>query len=736
MNAAAAPQPATGTSPRHRVPSILQLEATECGAASLAMVLAGFGRWMSLDELRAPCGVSRDGAKALNILRAGRAFGLVAKAWQYRSAQSLRALPMPAIVFVNMNHFLVLEGFGRSGVHLNDPAMGRRRMTVEEFETMFSGIAMTFAPGPEFVRGGTPPSVAAMLLHWLKGGEDAFALVALTGALLIVPGLVIPSFTRIFTDYFLLEGQSDWIGWMLLVMAAGVVIQGALSWLRGYTLGRLKTRLALQAGGRFVHRMLRLPIFFFMQRYPGSISNRVDKADELSIYAAESFGNILVGGVSLVFFGLIMMSYHLLLAGVVVGFSLCILASFLASHRFLEEAGQQIALLGNKVGATTMQGLSMLEAMKANGTEGVFFSRWAGQLTLLANQQQRLGRTAGRLSVIPELFSSTATLAVLVIGGVLVMKGELTIGLLVAFSTLQGSFMAAVTSLTNEGVRIKDARGVLDQFQDILAAPAAREFGGDEAVEAGDGGAMTALGRVGRLSGDIRVRGLGFGYVPTEAPLLKDFTLNLAPGSWVALVGGSGCGKSTVGRLVSGLVEPWNGEIVFDGRRMADLPRTQLRDSMAVVDQDIVLFEGSIRDNLTLWDDTVPEGAILRAARDAEIHDDIMLRPGGYDASVAEQGRNFSGGQRQRLEIARALVNRPSILILDEATSALDTEVERRVIANVRRRGCTCLIIAHRLSTIRDCDEIIVLDRGAVLERGTHEDLTARDGPYRRLIQT
>ena len=735
MTKPSATKPKVRTSPRHRVPTVLQLEATECGAASLAMVLASFGRWVTLDEVRTPCGVSRDGAKALNLLRAGRGFGLTAKAWQYRSVEPLRALPMPAIVFVNMNHFLVLEGFSHSGVHLNDPALGRRKVTVEEFEAMFSGIAMTFVPGPDFAQGGNPPSAAVMLYEWLKGGRDAFSLVVLAGALLIIPGLVVPSFTRIFTDYYLLEGQSDWIGWMLLVMCAGVIIQGALSWLRGYYLGRLKTRLTLQASGRFVHRMLRLPIFFFMQRYPGSISNRIDKADELSVFAAESLGNILVGGVSLVFFGLIMLSYHPLLAVVVVAFAVCTLLFFLVSQRFLEEAGQQIALLGNKVGGTTMQGLSMLEAMKANGTEGVFFSRWAGQFTLLVNQQQRLGRTAGRLSVIPELFSSAATLAVLVIGGMLVMKGELTIGLLVAFQTLQGSFMAAVGELTSEGVRIKDARGVLDQFQDILATPPAREFDTD-LEETISSAPISALGHVGRLSGEIQVRDLDFGYVTTETPLLKGFTLNLTPGHWVALVGGSGSGKSTVGRLVSGLVDSWAGTIAFDGRPMTATPRTLLRNSMAVVDQDIVLFAGSIRDNLTLWDDTVSESTIMCAAKDAEIHDDIMLRPGGYDAPVAEQGRNFSGGQRQRLEIARALVGMPSILILDEATSALDPDVEHRVITNIRRRGCTCLIIAHRLSTIRDCDEIIVLDRGAVLERGSHDDLVANDGPYRRLIQT
>jgi len=727
------PKPGGTASRRRPVPTILQLEATECGAASLAMILAGFGRWVPLEELRAACGVSRDGSKAVNLLKAGRAYGLDAKGWRYRSVESLRALPTPAIIFVDMNHFLVLEGFQGGRVHLNDPAMGRRRVTVAEFQAMFSGIAITFQPGPDFAAGGRRTSTTAALWAWLKGGYDGFLLVTLAGLLLIVSSLVIPSFLQVFTDHYLIGGQEHWIGWMLLIMLAGGVLQGGLSWLNKYHLARLKTTLTLRAGAWFFHRMLRLPIMFYSQRYPGSISNRVDQTSELSTLAAAEFGGLLVSAASLLLHGALMIGYSPALTLITFAFALCVLLAFLFTQRFLEEAGQRVAQFGNKLGATTMQGVSMMESLKAAGTEANFFARWAGQMTLLVNEQQRVGRVSAQLTVLPTFMTSTSTVAVLAVGGLLVMRGEITIGILVAFQLLQGGFMTAVNELMGTATRFKEARGVLDQLHDVLDAPPAVEFA--RATD-GTGVVASALGRLGRLSGQVSVRGLQFGYSVTEPPLLDGFDLDLEPGAWVALVGGSGSGKSTVGRLVNGLFDPWAGGIAYDGRPIHDLPRTLLRDSLAVVDQDIVLFEGTVRENLTLWDETAPESAIIQAARDAEIHDDIVLRPGGYDARIAERGGNFSGGQRQRLEIARALVNNPSILVLDEATSALDPEVERRVIANLRRRGCTCLVIAHRLSTIRDCDEIIVMERGKVLERGTHDALMARDGPYRRLIQT
>lgn len=714
-------------------PTVLQLEATECGAASLAMVLAAHGRWVPLDELRVACGVSRDGSKAGNIVRAARRYGMEAKGYRHDTA-GLRTLPMPAIVFVNLNHFLVLEGFRNGKVLLNDPAAGRRRVGEAEFDRIYSGIVLTFVPTPAFERGGRRPGLADRLLARLDGARTSALLVVLAGVGLVVPGFVTPGFSRVFVDQYLIERQEDWILPLLAVMAGLAAVQGGLLWLRLSVLQRLKTRIAIREASGFVHRMLRLPIGFFAQRYAGAIGGRTELAPPLAQNAAGSTTIILIESLSLLFFAAIMLAYSPLLTAVTLACAGGNALIFLALHRRQEEWELKATLDRVKLTGKTMQGLHMVESLKANGTDGPFFERWAGLHALLETQQQRIARGGILFTVMPDGVSHLATVAVLVAGGLEVMNGELTVGTLVAFQAFQTAFNAPVQSLMQTGLALQSARGALDQFEDVAIHPAAAEFERSADVS----GAVAEAGVTGlfsRLTGRTAAHGLSFGYNALEAPLVQDFDLALEPGTRVALVGASGSGKSTIGRMIAGLFDPWAGEIRFDGHRPDALPRGLLRNSLAVVDQDIVLFEGTVHDNITLWDDTMPESRVVRAAKDAMIHDAILARPSGYDAHVEEGGRNFSGGERQRIEIARALVTEPSLLILDEATSALDPLVEKAIMDNLRRRGCTCLIIAHRLSTIRDCDEIVVMDRGRIVQRGTHESLAATDGPYRRLVE-
>ncbi|AWK88783.1 NHLP family bacteriocin export ABC transporter peptidase/permease/ATPase subunit [Azospirillum thermophilum] len=718
-----------------RTPTVLQLEATECGAASLAMVLAAHGRWVPLDELRVACGVSRDGSKAGNIVRAARRYGMEAKGFRLDPAE-LKSLPMPAILFVNLNHFLVLEGFRKGRVHLNDPAAGRRVLTEEEFDRIYSGIALTFVPTAAFERGGARPGLIDRLLARLEGARVSVLLVILAGLGLVVPGFVVPGFSRIFVDQYLIERQEDWVIPLLLTMAAAAMVQGGLLWLRQAVLQRLKTRIAIREASGFVQRMLRLPIGFFAQRYAGAIGGRTDLAPALAQHAAGALTVLVIEALSLLFFAAVMLAYSPLLTAVTVACAAGNIALFLLMRRRQEEWQRKATQDQVKLTGKTMQGLQMIESLKANGTDGPFFEGWSGLHALVETQHQRIARGEAVFALVPEAVSHLATVAVLVAGGMEVMAGSLTIGMLVAFQSLQGAFNAPVQSLMQAGVALQGARGTLDQFDDVAAHAIAGEFARDEERAGGDRGApVGATGLVRRLSGRTAVRGLAFGYNPLEAPLVQDFELGFEPGTRVALVGASGSGKSTIGRMVAGLFDPWAGEILFDERPPAGIARDVLRNSLAVVDQDIVLFEGTVRDNITLWDDTMPEARVVRAARDAMIHDTILARTGGYDSHVEEGGRNFSGGERQRIEIARALVTDPSLLILDEATSALDPLVEKAIMDNLRRRGCTCLIIAHRLSTIRDCDEIVVMDRGRIVQRGTHEAMAAADGPYRRLVE-
>ncbi|WP_348771370.1 NHLP family bacteriocin export ABC transporter peptidase/permease/ATPase subunit [Azospirillum sp. SYSU D00513] len=719
-----------------RTPTIFQMEAVECGAAALAMVMAHHGLWIPLPELRETCGVSRDGSRASNIVRAARRHGFTAKGFRCEP-QHLGDFPMPAIAFVNMNHYVVLEGVRGRKVHLNDPAAGRRVLTQAEFDAIFSGVLLTFEPNAEFRKGGVRPQLWSDLSALLDGARGAFLLALLAGLTLVLPGLVVPAATQIFVDYYLTDSQPHWMLGLLGVLAAGSLIQIGLTALQEGVLARLRTRIAVQAAGRMVWRMLRLPVRFFGQRHAGTMAGRIDLARQLGAHAADQTLKAALGAVSCVFFALVMLTYSPLLTALTLGVTGLLLAIFALVQGRLEELARKAGMTGVKLHGRAMQGIGMIETLKANGTDGAFFAQWSGYLALLVRDRQAAGRIEALLGALPESLMMLSRALVLAVSAWLVARGEMTPGEMAAFQALVTAFTAPLSAMIAQTAALKQARGSLDQFTDVATAGMAWEFEGEN--EGGEGGprtVATATGRVRKLSGRAEVRGLSFGYSPLADPLVRGFDLELPPGSRVALVGASGSGKSTIGRLICGLFDPWEGEILLDGHPVRSLPREILRNSLAVVDQDIMLFDGTVRDNITLWDDTMPEQRIVRACKDAVIHDDIVARVGGYGSRIEEGGRNWSGGQRQRLEIARALVAEPSLLVLDEATSALDPIVEKELIDNIRRRGCTCLIIAHRLSTIRDCDEIIVMDRGRVLERGRHEELMAAGGHYRRLVES
>lgn len=717
-------------SPQHpgrrvRTPTVLQMEAAECGAAALASVLGYYGRYVPLEELRLACGISRDGSKASNIVKAARQYGLQARGMRQEPA-ALRGLPLPLIVFWNFNHFVVVEGFGKSRVYLNDPASGPRVVTDAEFDRSFTGVALIFEPGPEFTQGGEKTSALRGLLQRLKGSTGALTYIALAGLALVVPGLLIPTFGRIFVDDYLVQGLRHWIAPLLLGLALTALLRAGLTWLQTRYLLRLETKLALAMSSRFLWHVLHLPISFFNQRYGGEVGTRVALNDRVAQLLSGELASAVVSALLVVFYGMLMFQYDTALTLLSIAIAVLNLVGLRYVSRKRADAHQQLLNEGGKLMGTALSGLQVIETLKATGRESDFFARWAGHHAGLVNVEQRMGHLSQLLSVLPSFLNALNTLAILLVGGLRIMGGHLSMGELVAFQTLSASFMMPINQLVTLGSAVQEVQGDLKRLDDVLChAPDPQVKPLDMPVEA-----------TRKLSGHIELRGLTFGFSPLAPPLVEGFSLTLTPGARVALVGKSGSGKSTVARLVAGLYEPWSGEILFDGQPRSSIPRDILNASLAMVDQDIFLFESSIRDNLTLWNHTVADLAIVRAARDALIHGEISAKPGGYDYAVQEGGRNFSGGERQRLELARALVNDPTILVLDEATSALDAKTEQLIDDHLRRRGCTCLIVAHRLSTIRDCDEIIVLERGHVVQRGTHEALLKeRSGPYAQLIE-
>ena len=700
------------------------MEAVECGAASLAMVLAYFGRVVPLEELRVACGVSRDGSKANNVLKAARTYGLVAKGFKKEPAQ-LKAMPLPMIVHWNFNHFLVLEGFRKGKAYLNDPSYGPMVISEAEFDQAFTGVALVFERGPEFEPGGDRPSLVRALARRLPGARLALAFIVLAGLALVVPGIIAPAFNKVFVDEVLVRGMANWVKPLLLLMAAAALVSGGLTWLQQRYLLRLEGRLALQTSATFFWHVLRLPVAFFTQRFAGDIGNRVGINDRVAKLLSGDLATTALNVLVVAFYAALLLQYDVVLTLIGVATAALNIAALKWVSRRRADLNQRLLQDRGKLMGAAMGGLQTIETLKATGSESDFFSRWAGYQAKVSNAFQQLQLTTSLLSAVPPLLLAVNTALILGVGGMRVMDGHLSMGLLTAFQSLMLAFINPINRMVDLGGTLQEVKGDMNRLDDVLRAPV--DEGADPARLPDEGASP-------KLSGQLDLRGISFGYSRLDPPLIKDFSLSLRPGSRVALVGGSGSGKSTVAKLVSGLYEPWAGEILFDGQPRREVQRAALTASVGVVDQDVSMFEDSITANLTLWDATVPEGDLVQAARDACIHEDVTGRPGGYAGMMEEGGRNFSGGQRQRMEIARALAANPTVLVLDEATSALDPHTEKAIDDNLRRRGCTCLIIAHRLSTIRDCDEIIVLERGTVVQRGTHAQLAAAAGHYRNLI--
>jgi len=765
---------------RVKTPTILQMEAVECGAAALAMILAHWGRWVPLEKLRIECGVSRDGSKAGNMLKAARRYGLEARGFRKEPA-SLRDLALPMILFWNFNHFVVLEGIKRGKVFLNDPGDGLKIISEEEFDQSFTGVVLTFKPEADFKKGGRKPSILRSLASRFTGSIPALCYAILAGLFLIIPGIVVPVFSKIFVDNILVAQMEGWIKPLFVAMGLTLLIRSGLTWLQEYYLLRQETRMSLVSSAQFFKHVFQLPIQFFSQRFPGEIGRRVQTNNAVAQILSRDLTSGVINLISIVFFAAIMFFYDAVLTSIgigIAGLNLIVLRYVQNKQKILSQ--NQLQEQGKLI-STTMSGLQMIETLKATGGESDFFSLWSGHYAKSLNAQQQLGSSTLFLTAVPPFLSGITNLSILVMGGFRVMDGHLTMGELVAFQSIMASFLNPVDMFVQLGNKLQQAHGDLNRLDDVLNYPVDERFKKPDPddktsiniINGGGGGGGgddddddyrnrnkndnkqeseyekkknnnettnfdNETGQENfkktKLFGDIEIRNLSFGYNLLEPPLFEKVNIHIKPGMRVAVVGRSGSGKSTIARVVAALYEPWEGEILFDGLPATKIPRALLNNSLSMVDQEIFLFEGTVKENISMWDTTIPNSQIVQAARDASIHDEISAKPGGYDGIVAESGWNFSGGQCQRLEIARALVGDPTILIMDEATSALDANTEKAVADSIRRRGCTCIIVAHRLSTIRDCDHIIVMDQGKIVQQGTHEDLIHEKGVYAGLI--
>ncbi len=711
-----------------KVPVIMQLEALECGAASLAMVMAYYDKWVPLEQVRSDCGVSRDGSKAKNIALAAMHYGFEVKAFRYDPKTIQKDATFPCIIHWNMNHFVVLDGFRGGYAYLNDPARGNVRVTMDEFDKSFTGVTILPSPGPKFEPSGKPKSMFDFAKKRLVGAGAAVAFVMLTTAITYLFGIINSFTSRVFMDRLLTGKNPDWVDPFIDIMTYLMIAQLIVAWAQAVYSLKINGKMAVIGSTSYMWKVLRLPMEFYSQRQAGDIQGRLGLNSSIANTLVNTLAPLMLNTAMAVFYLVVMLKQNVPLTLV----GLTTLVINIVVSRIVTKQRVNITRVQMrdqaKLASTKASGIAMIETIKSSGAEAGFFQKWAGYQASVNTQTVKANKTNLLVGKIPALLSLVANNGILVLGVYLTMMGEYTLGGVMMFQGFLSSFMSPAQSLISAGQTIQEMRTQMERVEDVM------EYPDDVSLTAYKGDADTEELAVGKLQGKLELKNVTFGYSKLEKPLIENFSLTLNPGERVALVGASGCGKSTISKLVSGLYQPWGGEILFDGKPRNAYPRDVLVGSLAVVDQDITLFEDTIAENIKMWDTSIQDYEVILAARDAQLHEDIVKLPDAYQHKLTSGGKNLSGGQRQRMEIARVLVQDPTIIIMDEATSALDARTEHEVVEAIHKRGITCVVIAHRLSTVRDCDEIIVLDRGKVVERGTHSELMRNNGAYAELV--
>ena len=708
-----------------KVPVIMQMEALECGAASLAMILAYYRKWIPLEQVRLDCGVSRDGSNMKNVYLAAQHYGLEVHGYRMELEALRSEATFPCIIHWEFNHFVVLNGFKGDKAVINDPARGVVQVSSEHFDEAFTGLVLTFAPGEGFEPSGKRKNMLEYARRRLKGAAPAVAFVILISLISYLFGIINPVMSRIFFDRLLTGKAPDWLNPFLAVMIALAVFQVIVQWAQAVYNLKINGKMAIEGSASYMWKVLRLPMEFFSQRMVGDILQRKGTNASIAETLVTTVAPLALNTVMMVFYLVVMLRFSVLMTFV----GIASLALNLLVARYLSEKRVNLTRIQmrdeGKLASTTLAGISMTETIKASGAEGGFFRKWSGYQAAVNTQQVKFTTLNARIGLIPEFITTASNYMVMFLGVRLAMEGKFTLGMIVIFQGLLSSFMDPAMTLVQTGQTIQEMRTEMERVEDVMGYPDDPALGY---------GADVAQKDYSKLKGEVELKNITFGYSRLGKPTVTDFSMHIKPGDRIAIVGASGCGKSTVSKLITGLYQPWEGEILFDGKPASMIPRNIFTGSVAMVDQEIVLFEDTISNNIRMWDTSIADFEVILAARDAQIHDDILQRPGGYQGKLTENGKDLSGGQRQRLEIARVLAQDPSVIILDEATSALDAKTEYELVKAVKDRGISCIVVAHRLSTIRDCDEIIVMDKGHIVERGTHEELYAKGGIYTELV--
>ncbi|MCR5778163.1 MAG: ATP-binding cassette domain-containing protein [Lachnospiraceae bacterium] len=723
-----------------KVPMVMQMEAVECGAACLAMILGYYGRWISLEQARDDCGISRDGSSARDILRAGRSYGLEVKGFRQNTESFLKDSEFPCVAHWENNHFIVVTGIKNNKVYINDPSAGAVVRSIAEFNEGYSGVCLYFTPTENFTPGGKRGSVWEYVIKTLKGGVGTIIFSIIITAVMSFSGIANTWFSKFFLDGLLSGKKADQFPSFMTALLCVIAVQVIFSGIRDIYMLKIEGRLSVFGNASYIWKVLRLPMKFFSQRSAGDIQQRqslnANVARELTFKIAPVFLNFCM----LIFYLVVMLRFSVMLTMVgLIGMLINTLIGNMSSKRNVNLT-QVLMRDEGLLDSATVSGVNMIETLKSSGSENGFFQLWASYHDSVNDLKLRVSSVDASFTAFMGMVTELVNYTVIFIGAFLIYKGHFTEGTLFAFRGYLDSFITPVDMLISAGQDLQEMRTRIDRIKDVMEYPTDKACVNMEDIST-DGLLIDSKDKkdksdYSKLKGTLSIKNVTFGYSKFAKPLINDFSLELKTGSSVAFVGPSGCGKSTLANLISGLYQPWSGEILFDGKHIDEIDQSVFRSSVTVVDQDITIFEDTIANNIKMWDNTIEDFEMILAAKDASIHEDIMKREGGYENILIENGRNMSGGQRQRLEIARVLASDPIIVVLDEATSALDARTEYNVMKSIRDRGITTVIIAHRLSTIRDCDEIIVLDQGEVMQRGTHEQLMKEGGLYKLLVSS